>query len=196
MISIDKKTLIKHFSRKAKPRANQAVSTDEKNLKTASVLIPILDDKELLVLFTERTSHLKHHAGQISFPGGKMETRDKNLIQTALRETKEEIGLNQQQIKILGKLKPVISSTGFLVTPFVGLVDPPLQLTLDPFEVAAVFTAPLNFILDPHNQHKEIMQYNGKPREIYVINYKNYRIWGMTAKILVEMTNVFFKSNI
>ena len=122
--------------------------------------MPIIDDpNELRVLFTERTQQLKDHAGQISFPGGRMERVDKNLADTALRETVEETGLAIDQMEIIGTLTPVISTTGFLVTPFIGFVTPPLQLNLDPTEVAAAFTTPLNYVLDKaHHKTQTILE--------------------------------------
>jgi 8-oxo-dGTP pyrophosphatase MutT (NUDIX family) len=188
MISITKNTLLDHFANTAKTPPLAPTKKKTNTLKPASVLVPIIDEKELLVLFTQRTSHLSHHAGQISFPGGGMETIDSDLAATALRETQEEIGLALETITLLGHLTPIISVSGFLVTPFIGLINPPLQLILNPQEVAAIFTAPLNFVLDPRNQRKELYSASGIQREVYVINYEEHRIWGMTAKILVEMT--------
>lgn len=157
-------------------------------LKSASVLVPVIDEKELLILFTQRTDHLQHHAGQISFPGGAREVDDRDLAETALRETQEEIGLARETITLLGSLTPVISVSGFLVTPFVGLVKPPLKLILNPQEVAAIFTAPLNFVLDPNNHKQELYRWNNADRPVDVIQYEEHRIWGLTARILVEMT--------
>lgn len=160
----------------------------------AAVLMLILEEaKELMVLFTERTKDLKNHGGQISFPGGRMEKSDSDLRETALRETQEEIGVAAHQINIIGSLDPVISTTGFRVTPFVGLVSSPLQMTLDPSEVAAVFTVPLNFLLDPKNQKSENYFFKGKNRQIFIIEYQEHRIWGMTAKILVDLSRQLLK---
>jgi len=168
------------------------VTADESitKLTPAAVLVPIIEDpQELLMLFTERTTHLKHHPGQISFPGGGREKEDRDLIDTALRETMEEIGLQSTQINIIGSLNPVVSSTGFLVTPFIALLTPPLDLQLDTSEVASIFTAPLNFVLDRRQQKEELFLHAGQQRKIYAVNYQNYRIWGMTAQILVNLTD-------
>jgi 8-oxo-dGTP pyrophosphatase MutT (NUDIX family) len=184
MTPITKATLINYFAKYSAPSY-----TEETHLSQAAVLVPIIDDPhELQVLFTERTSHLKNHAGQISFPGGKMEKEDISLEKTALRETEEEIGLTQEKINILGKLSFVTSSTGFWVQPFVALVTPPLELTLDPHEVAEVFTAPLNFLLNPKHHETHSITHKGKLQDVYVIPFKGKQIWGMTAKILVEMS--------
>lgn len=187
MINITKEKLLTCFTNYT------AIATDTQALNPkwlpAGVLVPIIHDKnELNVLFTERTTHLKHHAGQISFPGGRMEPGDRDLAATTLRETREEIGLPAKQITLLGSLEPLLSSTGFLVTPFIGLLIKIPPLKIDPFEVARVFTAPLNFVLDPVNQNKEEIIFKGKPRTIYTINYQGNKIWGLTAAILLKLT--------
>ncbi len=189
MIKITKTKLLAYFAEKNKTQsAAPAVKTSaETTLTPAAVLIPIIDDEhELLVLFTQRTEQLSNHAGQISFPGGKMEAIDQSLEETALRETAEEIGLAPNAIKLLGTCNPAGSSTGFLVTPFVGIITPPLQLKIDPREVASVFTAPLNFVLDPVHQQQQVIAYKGQQRNIMVIQYGEHRIWGLTAAILVN----------
>lgn len=183
---LTKTQLINYF--KNHPLLPVPSSRDEQKLIPAAVLIPIIDaPAELLVLFTERTKHLKNHAGQISFPGGRLEKNDDTLRTTALRETREEIGLLAEQIEIIGQLPPVTSIAGFFVTPFVGLIKPPLTLNLDPSEVAATFTAPLDFLLDPRNQQQQTILFEGQNKTIFVIKYENYCIWGMTAKIIVEL---------
>lgn len=185
-ILIDKKTLLTHFTQEHKLSRSEPEPPD---LKPAAVLVPIIDNpNELAVLFTQRTNHLKHHAGQISFPGGQMEASDKNLEETAMREAEEEVGLRREQITIIGSLPRVISSTSFLVTPFVGLISPPIKLQLDTSEVAETFSVPLAFLLNPNNHKKQLYTQNHQNSEVYVIEYQNYKIWGMTAKILVDMS--------
>lgn len=158
-----------------------------KDIKEASVLIPIIDNDDLTVLFTERTAHLKHHAGQISFPGGGREKNDSTLEETCLRETYEEIGIAPNRISIIGNLAPVISSSGFTVTPFIGLIHPSYTIQIDPFEVASIFTVPLDFLLNSNNHRQQEYLYQGKPKPIYVIEYEKYRIWGLTAKIIIDL---------
>ncbi len=185
MNTITKKQLITYFAeQKNFVTSNDVVTT---GLKLASVLVPIIDNVNLEVLFTERTLHLKNHAGQISFPGGTMEAADKNLEETVLRETQEEIGLPPEKIQLIGTLQPLISSSNFLVTPFFGLITPPIKYQLDATEVAQVFTVPLNFLLDPNNHQREIYQYADQSREVYVIQYNEHRIWGLTAAILIAL---------
>ena len=119
-------------------------------LTPAAVLFPIvLRDNGQTVLLTQRTAHLKDHAGQISFPGGRVEAEDESPIHTALRETEEEIGLARKHVEVLGFLPEYRTGTGFRVTPVVALVTPPFELALDPFEVAEAFEVPLAFLLDP-----------------------------------------------
>jgi len=165
------------------------------DIKQASVLIPIIDTQDLNVIFTERTAHLKNHAGQISFPGGRREKTDQSLEETCLRETTEEIGIHAKYITLIGNLASMNSSSGFSVTPFVGLIDPNYTLQIDPFEVASIFTVPLNFLLDSNNHQQQKYLYQGKPRPIYVIEYKQYRIWGLTAKIIVDLAEALKSKN-
>lgn len=182
---ITKTDLCKIFS----TTKNIAIAATDNELIPAAVLVPIIDDAELTVLFTQRNLDLRDHAGQISFPGGRMEVSDATLEQTALRESIEEVGLAQDQIQILGQMAPLVSSANFLVTPFVGLIQPPLKLIIDPLEVAEVFSAPLDFLLDPINQQRGVYLRDGKTIDIYFIEYQNHRIWGLTARILVEISH-------
>ena len=160
-------------------------------LRCAAVLMPLvknLDTGEWEIIFTRRAEHLKHHPGQISFPGGGYETQDKDLSDTAIRETFEEIGINAGQIELLGRLPQQQTISQYNITPYVGIVDPKYQLTIDNNEVAEVFTAPFNFITDQTNQKKVEETIKGQQYSFYVIQYKHYNIWGATAKILVNFT--------
>ncbi|MES1195703.1 MAG: CoA pyrophosphatase [Steroidobacter sp.] len=123
----------------------------------AAVLVPIVQhERELTVLFTERASHLKHHAGQISFPGGRIEVRDEGPLQAALRETEEEIGLSREFVQVMGYLPPHLIFTGYCVTPVVALVQPGFDLQIDMGEVAEVFEVPLRYLIDPsHHQARD-----------------------------------------
>ncbi|MEQ8206706.1 MAG: CoA pyrophosphatase, partial [Woeseia sp.] len=122
-------------------------------LQPSAVLIPIVERREgLTVLLTERAAHLKHHPGQISFPGGRMELSDRDLRETALRETQEEIGVGPEQVAVAGYLTPLPTVSGYAVTPIVGLVDANVVLRIDQREVAAAFEVPLEFLLDSTNQ--------------------------------------------
>lgn len=161
---------------------------EERTLTPAAVLVPLVERLEgYTVLLTQRTAHLEHHAGQISFPGGRAEERDASPVETALREAEEEIGLQRQQVvEIAGFLDLYQTVTGFLVTPVVGLVTPPFELRLDAFEVAEAFEVPLEFILDPRHHEHRSMLYKGQQRRYYVIPYEDRFIWGATAAMLVD----------
>jgi len=157
-------------------------------IRPAAVLVPIVHREDgLTVLFTRRTAHLNDHAGQISFPGGRAEPGDTSAVQTALRETMEEIGLTPERVEILGELHQYITVTGYRVTPVVGLVTPPLELRLDEFEVAEVFEAPLKFLLDPANHQRNRVIHEGRERLYYAVPYGQHYIWGATAGMLMNL---------
>ncbi|GAA5234614.1 CoA pyrophosphatase [Verticiella sediminum] len=152
----------------------------------AAVLVPLIERPDgLNVLLTQRTAHLNNHAGQIAFPGGRAQPSDANEVDTALRETEEETGLTREHVDVLGELPDYLTSTGFRVTPVVGLAKPDFTLAHDPFEVADVFEVPLAFLMDPanHRLHTASMV-DGIPRRYYSIPYGERFIWGATAGML------------
>jgi len=154
----------------------------------AAVLIPVIAHPgELTVLFTQRTTHLKSHAGQVSFPGGRAEAGDASAEFTALREAGEEIGLAAERVEILARLPDYRTRTGFKVTPIIGLVTPPLELSPDPSEVAEVFEVPLVFLLDPRNRQRRTRVFQGQQVGYYVFEYQDRVIWGATAGMLVNL---------
>lgn len=156
--------------------------------RPASVLVPILARPEALtVLLTRRTAHLREHSGQISFPGGRVEPGDGSAEATALRETREEIGLDPQRVELLGKLSDYHTRTGFRVTPVVGLVSPPFELRLDAHEVDAAFEVPLSFLLDPANHQRHAREIQGRTVHYFAIAYGEHFIWGATAGMLVNL---------
>ena len=158
-------------------------------LTPAAVLFPIvLRDNGQTVLLTQRTAHLKDHAGQISFPGGRVEEEDQSPVHTALRETEEEIGLARKHVEVLGFLPEYRTGTGFRVTPVVALVTPPFDLALDPFEVAEAFEVPLAFLLDPANHKRHSLHYRGALRHFFAMPYGDYFIWGATAGMIRSLT--------
>lgn len=157
---------------------------DEGALIPAAVLFPIVLHAAPTVLLTQRTAHLRDHPGQISFPGGRVEPDDGSPTETALREVAEEIGLPRAQVEIIGFLPEYRTGTGFRVTPVVGLVQPPVQATPDPFEVAEVFEVPLSFLLDATNHQRQSMHYRGRQREFYAMPYGERFIWGATAGMI------------
>lgn len=160
-------------------------------LTPAAVLVPLVVRPEgLSVLLTQRTQHLAAHAGQISFPGGRQETSDRDSVEAALRETEEEVGLPRDHVEVIGRLDTYITSTGFEVTPVVGLVRAPYPVKLDPFEVAEVFEVPLSFILDSTNHQRHSREIRGRRRTFYVLPYRQRYIWGATAGMLVNLAEV------
>jgi len=154
----------------------------------AAVLIPLVaHPDELTVLFTQRTTRLKIHSGQVSFPGGRAEPGDASAEFTALREAREEIGLVPERVEILARLPDYHTRTGFRVAPVIGLVAPPLELAPDPREVEAVFEVPLAFLLDPRNQQRRTREFQGLTVGFYVFEYQERTIWGATAGMLVNL---------
>lgn len=154
----------------------------------AAVLIPlVLRPTGITVLLTQRTAHLRDHAGQVSFPGGRSEAHDADAAATALREAEEEVGLAAAQVEVLGCLPDYRTGTGFSVTPVVGLVHPPLNLRLDDFEVAEVFEPPLDFLMHPANRRRESIEVRGAMREYWAIPWEGFFIWGATAGMLVSL---------
>lgn len=158
----------------------------------AAVLIAIVarDDPGPTVLLTQRTAHLRDHAGQISFPGGRTEAIDDGPVATALREAEEEVGLAPERVDVLGFLPTYDTITGFRVQPVVGWVRPPAFFRPDPVEVAEVFEVPLAFVLDPANHERRAGERAGVRREFYVLPYRDRFIWGATAGMLVNLARV------
>lgn len=154
-------------------------------LTPAAVLVPIvLHGASPTLLLTQRSDHLKDHAGQISFPGGRVESSDRTAVETALREAEEEIGLGRDRVEVLGFLPEYRTVTGFSVIPVVGFVRPPFVLSPDPFEVAEIFEVPLAFLLDPENHKRHSLNYRGRWRSFYAMPYGERYIWGATAGMI------------
>jgi len=163
----------------------------DRPLTRAAVLVPLVERPQgLTVLLTRRTDHLQDHAGQISFPGGRVEPDDADALATALREAEEEVGLARALVTPVGRLDTYVTRTGFEVTPVVALVAPPPSLAPDPFEVAEVFEVPLAFILDPASRQRHSRLYAGKTRYFYVFPWHDYYIWGATAGMLVNLADL------
>ena len=159
--------------------------------RTASVLLTLVERASgLTVLFTERAAHLKDHAGQISFPGGRIGANE-TAIDAALRETHEEIGLRPANVEVLGFLDELLTGTGFLIKPVVGYVAAgSFVATPDPTEVASVFEVPLDVIVDPANLIATHRERFGTRFRTYELQYGGYRIWGATAAILVNFRDI------
>lgn len=154
----------------------------------AAVLVPIVEHSEgMTILLTQRATHLKHHPGQISFPGGRIEPEDAGPLEAALRETEEEIGLARDYIRIAGYLEPHIVLTGYWITPVVGFVRPGFALTLDEREVAGTFEVPLDHILDVANHRSRERMLGTTALQVHDIPYGERNIWGATAGILIAL---------
>ncbi len=161
----------------------------ERTPAAAAVLVPLVMRAEgPQVLLTRRTAHLRDHAGQISFPGGRVEPEDANVVATALRETEEEIGLARRHIEVIGRLPVYTTVTAFQVTPVVGLVDADFKLKLDEFEVAEAFEVPLQFLMTPAHHQRHLFSYEGGQRQFLSMPWPHgtdeYFIWGATAAML------------
>lgn len=153
---------------------------------SSAVLIGLLPRPEgMQILLTRRTDHLAHHAGQICFPGGHREACDASLVDTALREASEEIGIDAAQVTMLGQLPDFGTPSGFRITPVVGVVEADsADFRPDPFEVADVFEVPLVFLADPLNYQCHRVGWSGQERHFYAVPWSGYFIWGATAGIL------------
>jgi 8-oxo-dGTP pyrophosphatase MutT (NUDIX family) len=162
-----------------------------KPLTRAAVLVPLVEHPSgMTVLLTQRTSHLSAHAGQIAFPGGRIEPTDRDPVAGALREAEEEVGLPPSHVEVIGGLDTWITGTGYEIIPVVGLVRVPYPMIPDPSEVADVFEVPLHFIVDPLNHQSASRESNGVTRTFFVLPYENRYIWGATAGILINLAEV------
>jgi len=172
----------------ADPGFVRYVHPPERTVVQAAVLVPLINRANgVTVMLTQRTAHLNDHAGQISFPGGRVEEDDADRIQTALRETEEETGLAREAVEVIGRLPDFDIPSGFRVTPIVGWIEPPVDFNPDPFEVAEVFEVPLHHFLDPANHERRSDDINGRRRNYYAMPYQNRLIWGATAGMLFSL---------
>ncbi len=164
------------------------LESNPKPFRPASVLFGLIAREDgLHVLLTKRTDHLRHHAGQISFPGGRIESTDANPVQAALREANEEIGLHADSVSVLGYLEPMLTITGFRVYPIVALIHADYQAQADGIEVAELFEAPLDLFLDRANEQTLELQFQGRVRHLVEFHWQHFRIWGATATMLINL---------
>jgi 8-oxo-dGTP pyrophosphatase MutT (NUDIX family) len=155
----------------------------------AAVLMPLVERRELTVLFTQRATQLRNHAGQISFPGGRIESADGGPVAAALREAREEIGLAERFVSVIGYLPDHLVNTGFRVTPVVAFVRPDFELLLDAQEVQDTFEVPLGYLFDPANHHRHRRRATGSDEEVefFDIPFGGRNIWGATAGMLLTL---------
>ncbi|MGB0920797.1 MAG: CoA pyrophosphatase [Alphaproteobacteria bacterium] len=177
------------------PEWNDLVPAVDK-LKPAAVLIPLVERAAgLSVLLTERATHLNKHAGEVSFPGGRIEDDDAHPIAAALREAEEEVGLDPNWVEVAGILQPFHTGTGFRILPIVGFVEPRFEvheLPVDKSEVAEAFEVPLSFLMNADNHERHKIDYKGRTRHYYAMPYDGHYIWGATAGMLVNLFDVLF----
>ncbi len=162
-------------------------------LKSAAVLIALVESEiegeGLQILLTKRASHLKHHPSQVSFPGGKVEQEDKSIIDTALREAFEEIGLTRESATVIGQLPGYQTISGFHVTPVIAIITAKQSYQMDKNEVAEIFQVPLQYFLTTDDHHVFVASRNGKQHNIHFLPYKHYNIWGATAVMLKDLVS-------
>ena len=163
-------------------------------LKPAGVLVPIIERaSEMTLLLTKRSTELKHHAGQVSFPGGRMEEHDANVEAAALRETFEEVGIASHQISVIGYLDTMPTITGYAVSPVVGMVSASAELTIDKTEVEYAFEVPLSFLLNPHNDVRTEWAAGGRKVPMLEFHWDGERIWGATAFMILSLRKYLLK---
>ncbi len=162
--------------------------TTKRELMPAAVLVPIVQREEPTILLTRRTEHLPRHAGQVSFPGGRSHPDDISLVETALRETQEETGIEPAFVTVAGYLDAYETGTGYAILPVVGLLAEGFALSPDANEVAHVFEVPLAFLLDPANRKRDSREFQGRTRTFYSFTYEGHYIWGATAAMIVNFS--------
>ena len=184
-------TLKDRIRRALSLRKNQTIV--DKGLKPSGVLLPVFFREEKHhILFTKRTENVEHHKGQISFPGGAYEDGDGALMNTALRETYEEIGLKGEDVEILGELDDVVTKTQFIISPFVGLFSYPYKFKTSAVEIDELIEVPIEALLDKNIFREELCTRKGKPYPVYFYEYNEHVIWGATAKILKQFLDLVF----
>jgi 8-oxo-dGTP pyrophosphatase MutT (NUDIX family) len=163
-------------------------------IRLAAVLVPVIARDEPMVLLTQRTAHLKDHAGQISFPGGKIDSADASPMAAALREAEEEIGLAADRIEPIGYLDLYLTTFGFRIVPMVARIAPEFSLTLNRDEVDDTFEVPLAFLMAPENHHRKSRDWNGLTRHFYEMPFGKRYIWGATAGILRNLYERIYRA--
>lgn len=158
-----------------------------RDLTPAAVLIAVVAHDRPMVVFTRRTAHLRAHAGQVAFPGGRIDATDADPVAAALREAHEEVALPPAAVTVIGATDRYTTGTGYEITPVIGIVPPGLALVPHAAEVASIFEVPLDFLLDPVNHQLRQSDWQGRARSYYVIAWKTHEVWGATAAIVVNL---------
>lgn len=173
-----------------------ATLTIDRRLPEAAVLLPITRSEEPELVLTLRAKGLSTHGGEVAFPGGRRDPEDPDLVFTALREAQEEIGLPPGLVEVIGPLSPLVSLHGLKVTPFVGVIPDYVEYQANDAEIAAVFSVPLTFFREPAEEHTHRVDAQG--RDWYIPSYRfgEYRIWGLSAMMIVELLNLWFDAGI
>ena len=159
----------------------------EKPPVPAAVLVPVILGPRPSILLTKRTAHLKSHAGQVSFPGGRIDKEDVHPEAAALRDAQEEVGLDPSKVEVIGRMSDYITGTGYRITPILGLLPPGLEYRPSPHEVEFVFELPIEVVLDPDAPQRQYREVLGQSREFWVWPHPEHFIWGATAAILVHL---------
>jgi len=157
-------------------------------LTDAAVLIAAIDRPRPTLLLTRRTAHLRHHAGQVAFPGGRIDPDDDGPVAAALREAHEEVALDSRQVEVVGITDLYETGTGYSITPVLAVIPPGLALVANPDEVASVFEVSLETVLDPASHQRRTGEWKGRERRFYVIEADGQEIWGATAAMLVNLS--------
>lgn len=164
----------------------------QESLRSAAVLVPFFQKEgEPFLLLTRRSGKIQRHPGEIAFPGGRREARDADLFETALRETREEIGLDSAAVRLIGPLDDHETVSGFCVSPFVAVIPHPYPFRLDPTEIDGLIEVPFRFLLDPDRCQRRTILFRGKPRTVISYLYGDNDIWGATAEIIRGLVGIF-----
>jgi 8-oxo-dGTP pyrophosphatase MutT (NUDIX family) len=174
-------------AREIATRDERYLDTARTDYRPAAVLIAITDRPDPGVILTLRPNWLRSHAGQVAFPGGKIDTDDADAVAAALREAHEEIALASHHVAILGEADPYYSGSGYRIAPVIGVIPPDLPLEANPEEVEELFEVPLDFLLDPANAQMRTAIWQGQERQYYDMDWQGRRIWGVTAGIIANL---------
>lgn len=185
--------MIKHLRQRLPDYVRRDLPVD---MSEAAVLMPFTNEPDPRLILTVRSAHMPTHAGEVAFPGGKRDPGDEDLRATALRETHEEIGLAPDKIELLAELSPLVSRFGIKVTPYVGLVSPDVTLVPEPDEIEEIFRVPLSFFLDTTPTLTDPFEFLGRRMRLPSYYFEQYRIWGLTAMMIVDLLNHVYDARI